>query len=832
MGRPKFGQSIFHDPLPGSLCSFKLSATKALMKTSQFKHKDQFHLFCPICQTYIPPSQSACPNNDWQRPQEDFLPKPDQPIWVGKLNGPGVGTPGISGEEVFFAWGGRSSSGGVTAFNRFSGKQLWEYKLREGVEGGVVAVNERLLVGTLGEGKLYCLRQNDGSSIWEYPLRSGIRGTPVVQEHRVYFGDDAGKVHCVDLHNGQRLRDKWPVLVSHSPSRIWLTMDKQTIFGVSGKGMVFELNPFTGQEVWKTELGAEARHEPVLFEEHLYIGTLSGQIIRLDIKHGKKEVFASNLKRVVAAPAISEGLLYVGTHQRSLHAFDLNTREEVWSRKLFEHSISSRLVVHEGLLLACVNQDAVYGFDAKTGNQLWKFAIPAGANLMSDPLVEDGVVYFGTDTGQVYALPWHLGEYAVIAEWLTTRENYLEAGTFAALAAELTPGPRGRQLQNRAAELWQKSGKPEWVASLLETDLSASPETIAVAYEEAGLYYVRTAPTSAISFFNKAADWYENANREDKAQGCVDKATRLIKRHYLSDTVNTDGSSNAILAALTNHATEHSLTAKKGAEKQVNIPPGFQNALAKRKLILFIGQDLSQDITGVPSRTELANNLATQFNLSPSLPLGDAALQISRANHRYKFIEFLHETFSQPGLFPQEFHKLLVALIQTYQIQTVITTAYDDLLEQALREQRIPYHTVIKENQLSLGTANRPTIFKLFGDVRQPESLIVTTQDQNRLPQEKEGLIKETIGKIRQNHVLIIGVHQVDSLIYDLFDRSDSLSPTRFVLHPAITKEVAHTWQILGVEVLDGNPIQLLRQLTPQSKPTPTTNISAKSKEG
>lgn len=788
------------------------------MKPSPFPFKDQFHLLCPKCQTYIPPSQSICPNHDWQRPQDEILPKPGQPTWVGELNGPGVGTPRISGEAVFFTWGGRSSPGGVTALNRFTGEQLWVHEVQQKVVGGVIAINDGLLFGTLGEGKFYCIRQIDHSQIWDYPVQAEIWGKPVIIEEHVYFGDNAGYVHCVNLQSGQGISDKWPVSVSHFPYRIWLTMNKRTIFGASGKGLVFQLNPFSGHVSWQTELGAETRHEPVVFEENLYLGTLSGQIIRLDVRNGHKELFASGLKKVVAAPVISEGLLYVGTHQRSLHAFDLQTREEVWSLT-FNHSISSRLVVSAGLLIACVNQDAVYGFDSKTGNQLWKFAIPASANLMTDPLLEDGIVYFGIDSGQVFALPWHLGEYAVIAEWLTTRENYLEAGTFAALAAALTPGTRGHQLQNRAAELWQKGGKPEWVASLLETDLSASPETVAVAYEEAGHYYVRTAPTHAVNFFRKSADWYEIANRADKAQGCVDNATRLIELHHLiedslPEKVNTAGDvdihSNVYMGS-------------------VDIPPGLQKALTKNKLILLIGQDLLQRITGVSSRSDLANQLTTQFNLAPSLSFSEAALQISQANNRYNFIEFLHETILQAGLFPQEFHKLLVNFIQSYKIKTIVTMAYDDLLEQAFRERRLPHHTVIQESQLALGRADRPTLFKLFGDLRQPESLIVTAQDQNRLSHEKEWLIKEIIGRFRQNYVLAIGINQVDRIIYELFDHSGNLTPSRFVLHNHPTKELTHTWQNLGFEVIEGDPVQFIRQFIPQPDPTPVVKVSKKS---
>ncbi|MCH8989639.1 MAG: PQQ-binding-like beta-propeller repeat protein, partial [Chloroflexi bacterium] len=44
----------------------------------------------------------------------------------------------------------------------------------------------------------------------------------------------------------------------------------------------------------------------------------------------------------------------------------------------------------------------VYGLDAKTGLERWRFQTKN--DVFSSPVIGDGVVYFGSDDGHVYAL--------------------------------------------------------------------------------------------------------------------------------------------------------------------------------------------------------------------------------------------------------------------------------------------------------------------------------------------------------------------------------------------------------------------------------------------
>lgn len=53
--------------------------------------------------------------------------------------------------------------------------------------------------------------------------------------------------------------------------------------------------------------------------------------------------------------------------------------------------------------------------------------------------------------------------------------------------------------------------------------------------------------------------------------------------------------------------------------------PGLTDSLQRRTLALFIGADLPRAITGLPSRADLARELAHRHRLDDSLPLAEVA---------------------------------------------------------------------------------------------------------------------------------------------------------------------------------------------------------------
>jgi eukaryotic-like serine/threonine-protein kinase len=128
---------------------------------------------------------------------------------------------------------------------------------------------------------------------------------------------------------------------------------------------------------------------------------------------------------VVSSPAIVGGVVYIGSNDGNLYAIDEPSGKLHWK---FEtgSAIPSSPAVAAGIIYFASYDGNFYAVDAVTGKLRWKFAIsgerryagthlhgmlPAGEAMpdpydvyLSSPVVWNGMVYFGSGDGNVYAL--------------------------------------------------------------------------------------------------------------------------------------------------------------------------------------------------------------------------------------------------------------------------------------------------------------------------------------------------------------------------------------------------------------------------------------------
>ena len=129
--------------------------------------------------------------------------------------------------------------------------------------------------------------------------------------------------------------------------------------------------------------------------------------------------------RVISSPAVSNGIIYVGSTDGNLYAVDLESGAQKWK---FETKVRvpSSPAVSGGTVYFGSYDGNFYAVDATTGQLKWKFqtggerrfaakhihGIQPAAETMPDPFdfylsspaVWNGAVYFGSGDGNIYAL--------------------------------------------------------------------------------------------------------------------------------------------------------------------------------------------------------------------------------------------------------------------------------------------------------------------------------------------------------------------------------------------------------------------------------------------
>ena len=196
-------------------------------------------------------------------------------------------------------------------------------------------------------------------------------------------------------------------------------------------------------------------------------------------------------------------------------------------------------------------------------------------------------------------------------------------------------------------------------------------------------------------------------------------------------------------------------------------------AIQRRTLALFLGADLPQEVTGLPARADLARELARRKGLDETLPLVEVAQRVSQAGNRWEFTDFIRNALDTASLSPGPFHQRIAALANEHSIETIIATAYDNLLEITFQAAGIGFNRVVRGGDVSFIKPDRPTLIKLYGDVQQPDTLVVTDRDHSELlrDRDKEALVDEVQRAFRRNSILFIGYNLADPDFRFLFDQ-------------------------------------------------------------
>jgi outer membrane protein assembly factor BamB len=398
---------------------------------------------------------------------------------------------------------------------------------------------DRVIFGTsgfLGSGaELRCVDlQDDKNLIWSAPLNGGVWSPPVVREQRVYAGSSDGLAHCLDLLSGKSAQ-QWPVSLDKK-GRVWLALVDNNLYVVSESGRVYALDSRNASQAWTGPaiLDDELKAGPAVAQKKLYVGSTSGKLHAIDMRGQSSELIAHGFQSIVAAPVYQDEILYFGAMDHELRAFNTKTGQIVWHFSC-EHAIATSPTIANGLIFVSGNNGHVYALDAQNGTLGWEYQFQ-NTKIMSSPAFFEDLIYLGSDTGEVVALPWHLGKYDWAADHLAKQHKFADAARFFAItsALETIDLKRKEAYYEQAIQHWQKEGDRVHAAAFRRSLPGQSPSALAHDYEDAGKLQGNA------SLFRRAAELYEQANDLENATRCTRAASSLSHAPYLSVIMVSD----------------------------------------------------------------------------------------------------------------------------------------------------------------------------------------------------------------------------------------------------------------------------------------------------
>jgi outer membrane protein assembly factor BamB len=242
---------------------------------------------------------------------------------------------------------------------------------------------------------LHAFTASTGSELWN--VTGGEMASPIVIDGYVYTGNNGSTVY--NASTGAKM---WSVLwrgyTFYTP---FLAVDGAYVYtgyyGEAGSGGVMRaLNASTGSEIWNYP--TEPDSPPAVYGGYIYFGTLDG-VCALNAYTGTKLWEYETDSRVESSPAVSDGVVYVGSSFANFYALDALTGNEIWSYPIMARSSPA---VADGRVFVGSLDYNVYALNASTGAKIWNYT--TGYVVDSSPTVAGDVVYVGSGDGNLYAL--------------------------------------------------------------------------------------------------------------------------------------------------------------------------------------------------------------------------------------------------------------------------------------------------------------------------------------------------------------------------------------------------------------------------------------------
>lgn len=343
--------------------------------------------------------------------------------WRFKAGNKVRSTPAVYAGLVIFG----SNDGSLYAVDEAGGTQRWAFKTGGEVSSSP-AVSDGLVYVQSADGKFYAVDAQGGNRRWSFavgrdlPYRSGVMpveagppgyglwdfflSSPVVSDGVVYFGAGDGRLYALDARSGKML---WSFATT-GRVRSTPAVAAGTVYFGSMDGSFYALGAKTGGLKWKFKTvgneyfpAGEIQSSPAVVDGTVYFGSRDYYIYALDAATGAlrwKTLHKDSW--VVGSPAISDGLLFVGSSDGMfVQALDVKTGEEKWHEKTSGNVFSSAVVAGNTVYFADW-EGAVLGRDTMTGKAVTGVLIEDRIN--SSPVVHDGVLFIGGDDDYLYSV--------------------------------------------------------------------------------------------------------------------------------------------------------------------------------------------------------------------------------------------------------------------------------------------------------------------------------------------------------------------------------------------------------------------------------------------
>jgi outer membrane protein assembly factor BamB/predicted phosphodiesterase len=275
-----------------------------------------------------------------------------------------ISTPATNGKLVIVG----NAIGEVEALSLKDGKKVWTFKTNGAIYSSPVIVKGIVILGS-GDGHVYALEVKTGNLLWKYKAGAAVLGSPVVENGTVYIGSSDNTFRALAVKTGKLI---WEFnQVEGAIVGLPIIYKDKVVFGAWGRHL-YALNKNDGQLLWKWNNGhANRMYSPAM-----------------------------------VTPVAHQDVIYIAAPDRVLTAIDANNGATLWRNKEATVRESIGIAEDKSMVYGKTMNDEIVAYKTQRTNPgvAWRLNLKFGYEHVPSMLIaKDGLVFFGTKNGVVYA---------------------------------------------------------------------------------------------------------------------------------------------------------------------------------------------------------------------------------------------------------------------------------------------------------------------------------------------------------------------------------------------------------------------------------------------
>lgn len=347
-------------------------------------------------------------------------------LWAHATGGPVPASPAIASGFVYVgSYDGRfyalDAKTGATRWKfRTGGERRFEAKNLHGMEprtqtiadaydlylSSPVVANGAVYFGS-GDGNVYALDAATGAVRWKFATGDVVHASPAFADGVVYVGSWDSWFYAIDAATG---KERWRFHGGEDAlvhNQVGFQSSPAVVDGVVYTGCrdanLYALDAKTGAEKWKLyHNGSWVISSPAVADGKIYYATSDSALFNIvDAATGKPDVQEHGNSFMFSSAAVAGDVVVIGVTNGSLEAHDRASGKLLWefqteaAKQNLGWVLTAQHKSNNALLFRVPSQDATTVAIERL------FGVGA---IFSSPLVANGVVYFGSADGNLYAV--------------------------------------------------------------------------------------------------------------------------------------------------------------------------------------------------------------------------------------------------------------------------------------------------------------------------------------------------------------------------------------------------------------------------------------------